>query len=292
MKTALAVIAVLAAQLSSAPLVRSQAVNRVFIAELHFGLDSARTSRLELEKGTIYWAELVGRGTPLVKPARGGREAFIVPVEDGKDPPRFQIYPYESGLHEVSLVDRSSAGIATLRLYRDVAETERVRKEQDGGVMVGLMFAGGAHSGLGLDSVAGPNPRGGSNYEACLLIQSSDRFATCVGGARQYMPDYDEAVGWLFLEERARLFTVTPVGTHNTDVGVAVRLSKSLGVGTHAVYPSMLSFGVHVTQHLAGGGRRRGWSLVAGWQHGSLKGTHTSKDPVADQIVAGLIWIP
>jgi hypothetical protein len=177
-------------------------------------------------------------------------------------------------------------------LYRDVAETERVRKEQDGGVMVGLMFAGGAHSGLGLDSVAGPNPRGGSNYEACLLMQSSDRFATCVGGARQYMPDYDEAVGWLFLEERARLFTVTPVGTHNTDVGVAVRLSKSLGVGTHAVYPSMLSFGVHVTQHLAGGGRRRGWSLVAGWQHGSLKGTHTSKDPVADQIVAGLIWIP
>ena len=292
MKTALAVIAVLAVQLSSAPLVRSQTVNRVLMTELHFGLDSARPSTLELEKGTIYWAELVGRGTPLVKPVRGGRDAFLVPDEDGQDPPRFQIYPYESGLHEVSLVDRNSTGIATLRVYRDVAETERVRKEQDGGVMVGLMFAGGAHSGLGLDSVVGTHPRGGSNYEACVLMQSSNRFATCVGGARQYMPDYDEAVGWLFLEERARLFTVTPVGTHNNDVGVAGRLSKSLGVGTHPTYPSMLSFGVHVTQHLAGGGRRRGWSLVAGWQHGSLKGTHTSKDPVADQIVAGLIWIP
>mgnify|MGYP003576034852 FL=1 len=292
MKTALAVIAVLAVQLSSAPLVRSQTVNRVLMTELHFGLDSARPSTLELEKGTIYWAELVGRGTPLVKPVRGGRDAFLVPVEDGKDPPRFQIYPYESGLHEVSLVDRNSTGIATLRVYRDVAETERVRKEQDGGVMVGLMFAGGAHSGLGLDSVVGTHPRGGSNYEACVLMQSSNRFATCVGGARQYMPDYDEAVGWLFLEERARLFTVTPVGTHNTHVGVAVRLSKSLGVGTHPTYPSMLSFGVHVTQHLAGGGRRRGWSLVAGWQHGPLKGTDTSEDPVADQIVAGLIWIP
>ncbi|HKA60125.1 MAG TPA: hypothetical protein VKD28_16020 [Gemmatimonadales bacterium] len=292
MKTALAVIAVLAVQLSSTPLVRSQTVNRVLIAELHFGPDSAKTSRLELEKETIYWAEVVGRGTPLLTPVRGGREAFIVPVEDGKEPPRFQIYPYASGPHVVSLVDRDSAGVATVRLYRDVAETERVQKQQDRGVMVGLMFAGGAHSGLGLDSVAGPDPRGGSNYEACILMQSSDRFATCVGGARQYMPDYDEAVGWLFLEERARLFTATPVGTHNTDVGVAVRLSKSLGVGSRGIYPAMLSFGVHLTQHLAGGGRRRGWSIVAGWQHGSLKGTHTSQDPVADQLVAGLIWIP
>jgi hypothetical protein len=292
MKTALAVIAVLAVQLCSTPLVRSQTVNRVLIAELHFGPDSAKTSRLELEKETIYWAEVVGRGTPLVKPVRGGREAFLVPVEDGKAPPRFQIYPYHSGSYAVSLVDRDSAGIATLRLYRDVAETERVRKEQDGGVMVGLMLAGGAHSGLGLDSVAGPDPRGGSNYEACVLMQSSERFATCVGGARQYMPDEDEVVGWVFLEERARLFTLTPVGTHNTDVGVAVRLSKSLGIGSRGVYPGMLSFGVHLTQHLAGGGRRRGLSVVAAWQHGSLKGTHTSQDPVADQLVAGLIWIP
>jgi len=291
MKTALAVIAVLIVPLSRPPLMRSQ-TNRVLIAELPFGHDSAGTPTVELRKETVYWAEVVGRGTPLLKAIRSGREAFLVPVDDGREPPRFQIYPLESGLEAVTLLDQDSVGTAILRVYRDVAETERVRKVQDDGGVFGFVFAGGVHTWLALDSLAGPHPSGGSNYEACLLMQSGDRFATCVGGARQYMPDQGFLVGWLFLEERARLFTVTPVGDHNTDFGIAVRLSKSMGVGSRYIYPGMLGFGVNVTQHLAGGGRRRGVSVVGGWQHGSLKGTYTSKDPATDQFIVGLIWIP
>jgi hypothetical protein len=291
MKTALAVIAVLAVHLSSPALASSQTTNRVLLVEVHFGRDSAGIPTLELEKGTVYWAEVVGRGTPSVKAVRSGREAFMVPVEEGSDPRRFQIYPFESGLHSMSLADQDSAGTATLRLYRDVAETERVRNVDDRGGVFGFLFAGGVHSGLALDSLAGASPSGGSNYEACLLMQSSDRFATCIGGMRQYLPDEDFVAGWLFLEERARLFSVRALGGHYTDLGVAVRLSKSMGVNGRNVYPGMLGFGVHVTQHLTGG-RRRGLSVVAGWEHASLKGEYTSKDPVTDQVVAGLIWVP
>jgi len=294
MKTALAVIAVLALHVASAPLVRSQTVPRVLIAELHFGHDSAGTPTVELKKETVYWAEVVGRGTPVLKAVKSGREAFLVPVEDGSEPTpaRFHIYPMESGLHAVTLVDQDSAGTALLRLHRDVAETERVHRLNEEGGIIGLVFAAGVHSGLGLDSLAGPSPSGGSNYEACLLMQSSDRFATCVGGARQYMPDEDLLVGWLFLEERARLLTVRPLGNRNTDFGVAVRLSKSMGVGSRAVYPGMLSFGLHVRQHLNAGGHRRGLSGVMSWQHGALKGSYASKDPTTDEFVAGLIWVP
>ena len=132
MKTALAVIAVLIVPLSRPPLVRSQ-TNRVLIAELPFGHDSAGTPTVELRKETVYWAEVVGRGTPLLKAIRSGREAFLVPVDDGREPPRFQIYPLESGLEAVTLLDQDSVGTAILRVYRDVAETERVRKVQDDG---------------------------------------------------------------------------------------------------------------------------------------------------------------
>src|SRR5258705_868767 len=105
------------------------------------------------------------------------------------------------------------------------------------------------------------------------------------------MPDRVYVAGGLFLEARARLFTITPLGNHDTDVGVALRLSKSMGVESRSIYPGMLGWGLHVRQHL-GAGHRRGLSLVASWQHAALKGTHTSKDPVTDQLVAGLIWVP
>lgn len=292
MKTALAVIAVLVLQVLSASPARPQAVNRVLIAELQFAHDSSGTPTLELKKQTVYWAEIVGRGTPLLKAVGSGREVFLVPGEDTSEPQSFRVYPAWSGLYAVTIEDQDSSAAVTLRVYRDVAETERIRGNEDRGGIVGFVFALGAHTGLGLDSLAGPAPSGGSNYEACLLMQSSDRFATCLGGARQYMPSEDYVAGWLFIEERARLFTVQPLGTHNTDFGVALRLSKSMGVESRPIYPGMLSFGFHVTQHLSGAGRRRGMSLVASWQHGSLKGTNTSKDPVADQFVAGLIWVP
>lgn len=291
MKTALTVIAVLAALASSPPLGHAQNVQRVFIAELHFARDSSGTPTLELKKDMVYVAEVVGRGMPVLKVVGSGRNAFVVPIADGEQPPRFQIYPFQTGLYSVSLEDQDSTETATLRLYRDVTQTRRVREVKETGGIVGFVFAAGVHSGLGLDSVAGPAPRGGSNYEACLLMQSSDRFATCLGGARQYMPDQDYVAGWLFIEERARLVTVRPFGNHDTDLGVALRLSKSMGVDDRAIYPGMLSFGVHVQQHL-GARHRRGLSFVASWEHGSLKGTHTSQDPVTDQLVAGLIWVP
>src|SRR5258708_7284821 len=125
MKTALTVIAVLAALASSPPLGHAQNVHRVFIAQLHFARDSSGTPTLELKKATVYWAEVVGRGTPLLKLVGSGRDAFVVPVEDSSSqPPRFQIYPFQTGLYSVSLEDQDSTAISTLQLYRDVAETE------------------------------------------------------------------------------------------------------------------------------------------------------------------------
>lgn len=298
MKTALAVIAVLAVQISSPSEVHSQATNRVQLVELHFRRDSAGTPTLELDKETVYWAELEGRGTPLLQSMRNGRQAFLVPVDSGGEPRHFHIYPLESGLHSVSLVDSGGGGgggsIAILRLYRDVAETERFRSKRDreDGVAFGFTFAGGVHTGLSFDSLAGTDPAGGSNYEACLYLQASDRFATCAGGARQYFPDEDVLVGWLFLEERARLFSARTLGDHTTDFGVALRLSKSTGVDGRNTYPSMLGFGLLITHHLAAAGRRGGLSVVAAWQHGLLKGAENSQDRVTDQFVAGLLWIP
>jgi tetratricopeptide (TPR) repeat protein len=268
-----------------------KASGRVGILEHRFGTDSSGPT-VDLKKGVVYWAELTGPGTPVLESVRGRDAAFIVPIEEGSTPAHFQIYPRESGPHSVALVGRGSGSLATLRLYQDLSETNRIRDKRDRGVAIGFSFGGGRHTGLGIDSLGGAAPRGGVDWEGCVLLQSGDRFGTCAGAGRQTFPDADVTVGWLFLEERARLFSGDLFRGRTTDFGAVIRFSKAMGVGSRNVYPGLFGFGVLLTQHLASAGRRHGASLYWSWQHGQLHGAQHSKDRATDRFVVGMSWLP
>ena len=290
MKRLLAVTAVLVVHLCRAPHAESQAINRVQILELRFPRDSVGS--IVLEKGTVYWAELDGRGEVLFRASRDGRPAFIVPVEEGSKPRRFQVYPAESGPHSITLTDQDSGVVVTLRLYRDVAETARTRQERDRGVAIGLSVALGLHTGLGIDSLGGTNPSGGSDWEGCLLLRSGENFAACVGAGSQAFPDAALHVGWIFFEGQVRLLSRQLFSHRNTDFDGTMRFSKATGVDSRNEYPEMLGVGLQFTQHLAEAGRRRGLSLFVSWQHGWLSSAPGSQDERTDIFKGGLIWLP
>lgn len=266
---------------------------RILIVEVDFGADTARVPTVDLRKGVLYWAEVVGSGIPVLEPLRGARRrAFIVPMEQGTESQRFQVSPLQSGPHSLLLEDRVPGSPVIVRLFEDVIGTERLRAKHERAFAIGVSLAVGLHTGLGIDSLGGADPRGGSGLEACLLLQSTGRFGTCLGGGRESFPDAGLNVGWLFLEERARLLYGQIFGGRATDLSAAIRVSKATGVGSRNVYPALVSFGVQATQHLATDGRRRGTSLLLGWQHGTLINAPHSKDRNADRVTVGVIWLP
>jgi hypothetical protein len=181
-----------------------------------------------------------------------------------------------------------------LRLYRAVGVTRGVAERRDGGFALGVVVAGGVHSGYRLDPTGGAAPRGGSDLEACLLAETTDRLGTCLGLARQAFPDAGFSVTWAFIEERLRLASTTFLGGRRTDLGASLRYSAGFSVGPRAVDPALFSFGLQVTQHLATEERRRGASLFIAWQHSTLgRAIETEPEMLrSDRFTAGVVWLP
>jgi hypothetical protein len=155
-----------------------------------------------------------------------------------------------------------------------------------------MVLAAGRHSGYRLDPTGGADPRGGADYEGCLLGEAAGRFGTCVGIAVQDFPDAGFRVTWGFLEERVRVVTGHLLADRRTDLGVSVRYSAALAAGPRNLHADLLSLGICVTQHLAGESRRRGWALVAAWQHGRLGYAPETELLDTDRFTAGLAWLP
>jgi hypothetical protein len=204
---------------------------------------------------------------------------------------RYEVHAFREGPHTVTLADLPSGGAASLRLYQDVGETQRIVERRERSLSVGVALAGGIHSGYRLDPTGGAEPRGGADYEGCLLLETGSRLSTCLGAARQSFPDAFD-VTWLFLEERARIGTAALVAGRRTDFSIALRYSTAPNAGPRTLNPGVLGAGLYVTQYLTDAGARRGLRIVAGWQHGRLGNAPETERLNTDRVTAGVIWVP
>jgi hypothetical protein len=267
---------------------------RVLLFEHRFGPDSAGSIVVTLERRVVYRAELTGPGTPVFQPLRSRpRPAFLVPIAEGfgNEPRRFEVYAMQAGAHTVTLSDLPPGTAATLRLYQDVVESRRIAEKLDRELHVGVTVASGFHSGYRLDPTGGADPDGGTDVEGCLLAEIG-RFGTCVGVGRQSFPDAGFSATWLFIEQQARLVSGSVLGARRTDLGAVLRLSHAPSAGPRRQNPSLLGFGLYVTQHLGPAGRRQGWRIQGAWQHGRLGNALETERLDTDRFTAGIVWIP
>jgi hypothetical protein len=268
---------------------------RVLVLEHRFGADEADSVAVALVRGVVYRAELTGAGTLLiVSRRRGGPSAFLVPVAGAAaDAPRhFEVYAVQAGAHVVRVADVPPGTAVTLRLYQDVALGRRIAERRDRGTAIGLLVAGGIHSGYRLDPAGDPTPRGGRDAEGCLLIEPGDRLGTCVGAGRQSFPAESLSVTWAFIEGRVRLASTRLLFGWRTDLGVAARFSDALSSGPLNVSAALFSYGLQLTQHFSPQRWRRGWSLVVAWQHGRLGYAPETEFLTTDRVTAGVVWLP
>lgn len=267
----------------------------VLLLEHRFGPDSAASIVVSLERRVVYMAELTGPGTLVLQPVRRRpRPAFLVPIAEGvgDQPRRFEVYAVQAGPHLVSLSDLPEGTSATLRIYEDVLETRRIAEKRDREFAIGLLVAGGFHTGYRFDPTGGADPDGGSDLEGCIFLEAGNRFGTCVGGGRQSFPDAGFTATWLFIEERVRLVTGQFLGGRRTDLGAALRYSQALAVGPRHLSPGLLGVGVQVTQHFATEGRRRGLRVFFAWQHSRLGDAPETELLDTDRYSVGFIWMP
>lgn len=267
---------------------------RVLLLEHHFPADSPSQAVATLRQHVVYWAYVTGPGTPAFQPEQTGRAALVLLVDSTSmaGVRRFEVHAFRDGPHVVTMTDLPGGTAATLRLYQDVVETQRITENRERVVTLGALLAGGFHSGYRLDPTGGADPRGGADYEACLLLETGSRLSTCLGATRQMLPDAGYNVTWLFIEERARVATAALVGGRRTDFAVALRYSSAPTAGPRTLNPGMLGAGVYVIQHLSARGLRHGVRIVAGWQHGRLGNAPETEFLDTNRFTAGVIWVP
>jgi hypothetical protein len=266
----------------------------VLVVEHQFTGDLPDSVVVHLERSVFYLVEVSGgSGTPVAKPLRSHQFPAIV-ASTGQavgGTERFEMHTGWSGPHTVSLPGLAPGSTAVLKLYRDEAATRRAADSRDRDFAVGLLLAVGRHSGYRLDPTGGEPPAGGGDVEGCVLAESGGRFGACIGAARQSFPDADFAVTWFFVEPRFRLLSGTALGTSRTDVGISFRIAQGVETGPRHHSPSQLALGVHIVQHLAGQGFRRGWSLNAAYHHGRLGNVPETEFRDTDRVTAGLAWV-
>jgi len=268
---------------------------RVLVLEHRFTADSIQPVPVTLQTRVVYWAEVTGPGTPDFQAIdRHGRPVLVLLIDSTSvsEMRRFEVHVFRNTSYGVTLSGVPPGASATLRLYHDVIETHRIAAKRERALAVGVHVAGGLHSGYRLDPTGGADPRGGSDFEACLLAETGSRFSTCVGASRQAFPDAGLNVTWLFIEERARVGTAALLAGRRTDFGVALRFSRGPKVGPRALDPSVLGVGVYVLQRLAPERQRRGFSVFAGWQYGRLGDAPETEFLNSNRVTAGLIWLP
>lgn len=264
----------------------------MLILELRLTSDSSVSRTVELRKGILYWVEVSGPGTVIIRSADGKRDAFIVPIESLDAWRRFQVFAMQSGPHTLTLTERPAGTDATLRILSDTATTEKLRAERDHGFAIGFAVTGGMHTGLAIDSMGGTSPRRGTDIEGCLLLRSGSVASTCLGFGRQQFPDAGLSLGWFFLEERLRFLGGHLIRSRPTDLEATLRFGQSTGIPGRNVYPTVIAFGLQLVQHLGGDNRRHGVSAVASWQHQGLRGAPTSRDRASNRFGLGISWLP
>jgi hypothetical protein len=266
--------------------------SRVLLLEQPF-TSLADSALVSLKRGAMYWAEVNGPGTPGVRAAgRYGQSALVVEaVAAGDGARRFEVHTGESGAHVVRMLGVPPGETATLKIYRDEAETERFAESRDRDFAIGLTFGGGGHTSYRLEPSVG-DPRGGRQFEGGIVTQSGSWFSAVLGLSRQSLHDPDFAVAWFFLEPRARVASGRFLGSGRTDLSLTLRVAAAPESGPHHLPPNLLAPGITVTHHLSSDGRRRGFSVYTSWRHGWIGNVPEDNRNTTDEFTAGLAWIP
>lgn len=268
---------------------------RVLILECQLSADSMIDTAIAiaLERRVVYWIDVTGAGTPVAWPTRrGGREAFVVPIATDASGGTFELYPRTAGTHRIVLTGVRNGEPLTIRLYRDVVETQRIEERRERDLHVSLVVGGGVHSGFRLDPTGGENPAGGLDLETGLLAETGSFLGTWVGYTRQSFPDAGFDASWVFIEERARAFTARPWSGRRTDLYVALRIARALDAGPRHQSPDWLGVGLYVVQHLSSQGHRRGWAFFASAFRGRLGNTIETEWLHTNRLTAGASWHP
>jgi hypothetical protein len=265
---------------------------RVQLVELRLGPEDADT--VALRRGIVYWAEVVGSGTPLLVPVEPrDRGALVVPLADGANGSRrFEVYAMADGRHVLRLSDVPAGTRTTVKLYQDVAATRRVAERHDREFAFGVLVGAGVHTGYRIDPRDSASPSGGGDLEGCLLLEVGDRFSACLGAGRQSFPAMGSTFGWFFMEARGVIARTRALGDRRLELGATLRYAQGPFVGTPEVYPGLLAVGVFVRQHLAPLERRRGLSVFGAWQHSRVISVPGIDGRNAERLTAGLTWVP
>lgn len=262
------------------------------VVEHRFEGGAADSIVVELRNRVVYWAEVVGPGTPSLRPVHRYHGAPLVVPHEDRESRRFEIHPGASDSYVVTLEGLLPGTPATLRIVLDEPATQRMAEQRERDLALGLMVGAGRHSAYRIDPTGGLDPRGGSDFEACIMVRTGSPIDGCLGVGRQTFPDADYDVTWLFVEPRVRLVSAHLFGGSLTDLTAAFRLAQAPETGPRTLDPVQLAFGVYVTQHLSGDGRRRDWSIYTAWHHGRLGNTPETEMLNVDRITAGLLWVP
>ncbi len=247
---------------------------------------------VELRDRVVYWAEVIGPGTPSFRPVHRYHGLPLIVSHEDRESRRFEIHPGASDRYVVTLAGLSPGTFATLRLVLDEPATQRMAEQHEQDLAVGLMIGAGRHSAYRIDPTGGFDPRGGSDFEACMMVRTGGPIDGCLGVGRQTFPDADYDVTWLFVEPRVRLVSAHLFGGSLTDLTAGFRVAQAPETGPRSLDPVQLALGVYVTQHLSGDGRRRDWSIYTAWHHGRLGNTPETEMLNVDRITAGLLWVP
>jgi hypothetical protein len=269
--------------------------SRVLVLEHQFTGEVPDSVVVELARHVFYVVEVSrASGTPVAKPLRKHQFPAIV-ASTGQalgGGERFEMHTGWSGPHAMSLPELAPGSTAVVKLYRDEAATRRAADSHDRDLAMGFLLAAGRHSGYRLDPTGGEPPAGGGDVEGCVLAESGSRFGACIGSAVQSFPDADFAVTWFFVEPRFRLLSGTALGTSRTDLGISIRIAQGVETGRRHLSPSQLAFGVHIVQHLATQGFRRGWSVYAAYHRGWLGNVPETEFRSTNRFMTGLAWVP
>jgi len=268
-----------------------QVVTRQLVVERALTADSAEISVILLRR-TIYRLELAGSGRPVVVPARPhGRAAYVVDVTSRSDTGlRFEIYPLEDGLHFIRIDSLAPGDAVVARLSRDITQTGYVEERRRRSESMGIAVAAGVHTRYRFHPNGLAEPGAGTDLEACILLERSDRMGSCWGVGRQTLPGSGYAAFWLFGEGRARVGT-TSVLRRQADIGLAVRFSQAVSNGPRNIEPRLLSAAAYVRHHL-GEADRRGWTLDWMLQLSRLGNAPETEYLNLLRLTAGLTWVP
>lgn len=276
--------------LATAGSLRAQERAPAMALDRTFAGGAADSAFVQLERGRVYRAELIGPQATLeiVHTGRRREPALVVDIPSRSIPGRavFEVYARERGIHVVRVTGLGAAEAVQLRLDADSAgRVEQALRQEDRlsrKWTLGIRVGAGAQGRFELTPTA--EAGGGSSLDGALRFSSATfPVSLALGAISQRAADGATSVLWFYGEPQVRL-----LGTAHLDLA----LLGVFAVGNAermTIDPTLYGGGLQVLYNLRADPARRGAALHARYVLGTIGGT--GMDPETSQlVVAGLAW--